>query len=239
MTKASKFLGHWGAVCGLLVAGLFLAGCRGSGGSDQRFSELPGVTAPVHQAPFTSTTTAKATPTASSNLAPASGGTDLTTTEVLYPGEPIIVTITDIPTPVQPYDDQIKADGTITLIESQTFMAAGKTRRQLEEEIHNRYVPSIYRKLTATVKPKDQTRFYYVDGDVKAPGRQLYIERLSVLKAISSCGGFTEFARRRKVKLTRTDGSSFTINCPKALKNPKLDLEVFPGDKIWVPRKWL
>jgi protein involved in polysaccharide export with SLBB domain len=72
---------------------------------------------------------------------------------------------------------------------------------------------------------------------VKTPSRQTYISRITVLKAIASAGGFTDFANKKKVKLTRVDGRIQTVNCVKALDKPSLDPEVYPGDKIHVPRK--
>jgi hypothetical protein len=52
-------------------------------------------------------------------------------------------------------------------------------------------------------------------------------------------GDFTDFAGKRKVKLYRVNGKVETIDCKKALENPKLDPEVLPGDKIHVPRSIL
>jgi protein involved in polysaccharide export with SLBB domain len=57
------------------------------------------------------------------------------------------------------------------------------------------------------------------------------------LKVIASAGGFTDFANKKKVKLTRVDGRTQIVNCPKALDNPSLDPEVYPGDTIHVPRR--
>jgi hypothetical protein len=37
--------------------------------------------------------------------------------------------------------------------------------------------------------------------------------------------------------LTRFDGRTQTVNCVKALDKPSLDPEVYPGDKIHVPRR--
>ena len=48
-------------------------------------------------------------------------------------------------------------------------------------------------------------------------------------KAIASAGGFTDFANKKKVRLTRVDGRTQIVNCVKALENPSLDLEVYPG----------
>ena len=120
---------------------------------------------------------------------------------------------------------------------NQTFKADGKTPGDLEKEIRARYVPKYFKYMTVTVKQEESTLWYYVDGEVKAPNRQIYTSRITVLKAIASAGGFTDFANKKKVKLTRVDGRTQIVNCVKALDNPSLDLEVYPGDKIYVPRR--
>jgi polysaccharide export outer membrane protein len=142
-----------------------------------------------------------------------------------------------LPTPTAPFQAKLKDDGTITLLLNQPFTAAGKTRGDLEKEIRERYVPRYFKYMTVTITREVQTLFYYLDGEVKAPNRQIYISRITVLKAIASAGGFTEYAKKKAVKLTRLDGRKITVNCVKALDDPSLDLEVYPGDKIYVPRK--
>ena len=242
MSRVSEFLGRWGAVGGLSLSGLFLTGCflgRGSA-DDARFEPVPGVTGP-EPAP----TVAGAQPTPATPLPVVAGQASPTPLDPagfeppLKAGDAIGVIYSDTPVIIPPFDDRIKADGTITLLQNKTFIAAGKTRRQLEQEIHSYYVPSYYQMLTITVKVAESTRFFYVRGDVKAPGRQLYVSRITVLGAIGSAGDFTDFASKTKVQLTRSDGRRFIVNCKKALKDPKLDLEVFPGDHIFVPRRWL
>ena len=76
--------------------------------------------------------------------------------------------------------------------------------------------------MTVTVKQQESTRWYYVNGEVRSPARQIYNSRITVLKAIASAGGFTDFANKKKVKLTRVDGRTQTVNCVKALDNPSL-----------------
>jgi protein involved in polysaccharide export with SLBB domain len=88
-----------------------------------------------------------------------------------------------------------------------------------------------------SVAPKLDSQFYTVGGEVKQPGRQVYISSITVLGAIKSAGDFTDFGKKTNVKLRRSNGQSFTIDCKKALRDPKLDLEVFPNDDITVFRK--
>lgn len=159
------------------------------------------------------------------------------TSDVLNVGDLVTVIFSDLPTVTPPFEERVKDDGTITLLQNQTFQAAGKARRNLEQEIHDRYVPDYYVHLTVTVKP--QERFYYVGGEVKLPSRQPHPGEMTVLKAVASAGGFTDFANRRKVRLTHSDGKTIIEDCVAALENPQLDLPVYPGDKIDVPRSWL
>jgi polysaccharide export outer membrane protein len=120
---------------------------------------------------------------------------------------------------------------------NQPFQAAGKTIGELEKEIREHYVPKYYKYLTVTVRPLGQ--YYSVKGEVRSPNRYPYLNDTTVLKAIASAGDFTDFARKRKVKLYRTNGRIETEDCVKALRNPRLDLPVYPGDWINVSRRTL
>ncbi len=134
---------------------------------------------------------------------------------------------------LQPHDERIKEDGTITLQFINSIKAEGKTTGELQREIHDAYVPTFYKRLTVTVKTDRQ--IYYVQGQVRQSGRQEYLGPTTVLKAIASAGDFNDFASRKKVRLNRKDGSWVIVDCVKAAQNPALDLPVFPGDKIDVP----
>lgn len=220
MTTVSKFLGHWGAVCGMMMAGLWLAGCQ----SGPQFADVPGLPNQAAAAPAV----AGAQPAAPAEPA----GIDM-----LRPGDIVVISFSDLPYLQPPLERRIAEDGTINLIENETFTAAKKTPGQLEKEIRERYVPKKFVKMTVSVIVKADTQFYYVGGEVKNSGRQVYISRIKVLGAIKSAGDFTDYANKKKVQLTRTDGRTFKINCKDALKDPTLDLEVFPGDNIHVPRR--
>ena len=250
ITSVGKQLGRWGAVCGLVLVGFCLSGCR-TRSQEQRFAELPpglipasganpaaaSATAPVPAA----ATTPVAAPVATSAASPVAraaatnvGGPE---PEVFRVGDSLTIIYSDLPQATPPFEGKIKEDGTITLLVNKTFTAAGKTAGELEKEIRACYVPSFYKYMTVTVTPRESTRWYYVDGEVRSPTRQIYNSRITVLQAIASSGGFTDFANKKKVKLTRVDGRSQIVNCVKARDNPSLDVEVYPGDKIYVPRR--
>jgi protein involved in polysaccharide export with SLBB domain len=131
--------------------------------------------------------------------------------------------------------EPIKEDGTITMPDIGHVQAAGKTAGELQNEIYNLYVPKLYRHLTVTVNTGD--RVYYVTGEVKQPGRQLYAGQMTVTKAITTAGDFTDFANHKKVWLIRANGQRIKVNCDKALQDSSQDPPVYPNDQIQVPRR--
>ena len=135
------------------------------------------------------------------------------------------------------HEERIKDDGTITLKHIGAVQAEGKTVGELQREIHAKYVPKYYPNLVVTVRAED--RFFFVDGEVKIPNRYVYAGQQTVLRAIATAQGFTDFAARDRVELTRVDGKKFIVDCKKAQKKPELDLPVYPGDRIMVPRRLL
>jgi len=156
-------------------------------------------------------------------------------TDILRAGEKIQVALSDIPNGPPAAEMTISEDGKITLHLDQTFVAAGKTRSQLEAEIRARYVPNFYTKMTVTVRQED--RFVYVGGHVKQPNRYPFTPGLTLLKAIAAAGEFSEFGKKTEVTITRGDRTQ-VVDCLKALQEPSLDVPLFPNDRIHVPRRY-
>jgi polysaccharide export outer membrane protein len=150
-------------------------------------------------------------------------------------GDTVIVALSGLPTLIEPHQEPIKEDGTITMPDIGHVQAVGKTAGELQNDIYNLYVPRLYRHLTVTVVPGD--RVYYVTGEVKAPGRQLYSGQMTVTKAITTAGDFTDFANHSKVWLIRANGQRIKVNCNEALRNPAKDPLVYPNDQIQVLRR--
>ncbi|MGD0251856.1 MAG: polysaccharide biosynthesis/export family protein [Verrucomicrobiota bacterium] len=201
------------SVRGLLLAGLMLAGCS-SPTDEAMFSDTPN-------------------PPAMGGL--PSANESATDAARFHVGDTIVISLSGLPVEIPLHQEPIKEDGTISLPDIDKVQAAGKTAGELQNEIHDLYVPKFYTHLTVTVNIGD--RVYYVSGEVKAPGRQLYVGQTTVTKAITSAGDFTDFANHKKVWLIRTNGERIKVNCSRALKNPSLDPPVYPGDQISVPRR--
>ncbi len=216
-----NFFGRGLAGAGLLFAGILLAGCESA--SPYKFDPL-GASGNAPVMAHGEAGTAAAMPVA----ADASG-------TLVHLGDALAVSFADTVNGVPPIDDVVKEDGSITLIYNQKFQAAGKTIGALQTEIRDRYVPQYFKYLTVSIKTQD--RFYSVGGEVKQPSRQVYTGAMTVLRAINTVGGFTDFANKTKVQVIRANGGKFTVNCKKALSHPELDREVYPGDIINVPKR--
>ncbi len=210
-----KLLGTWSVFVSLLFAALLFTGCE---------TAKPDAKSAFSQA-----------------APPAAGGSDGIisdgdSTEMIHVGDSLVIVFSDLPSQVPNFEVRVDEAGAVTLMLNEKFVAAGKTRGQLEKEIRERYVPRVFVRMTVTIKP--QERMFYVDGEVKQPGPKMYMgQPVTVLKAIASAGDFTDFAKRTKVTLTRLNGKKQIINCDKARRDPRLDVPVYPGDSIHVPRR--
>jgi polysaccharide export outer membrane protein len=169
-------------------------------------------------------------------IRPPTPGATRGTTDTLRVGDKITIILTDIPGAPLQSEQIIPEDGDVTVHLDLKTKAAGKTKRQLADDIRNLYVPRYYTRMTVNVKTEE--RFVFVSGEVKLPNRYLYSGELTVLKVIATAGGFTDFANKKKVELSRLDGSIERIDCVKALADSSLDLAVYPGEKVFVPRRF-
>lgn len=220
--KGNPLMQRWMLLCAILLAGFALCGCSTGSGADPGLAEAAG----------------SAPPSGASVQADEDHATGIRSTELLKIGDTLTIVYNDLPTLTPPFEGQIKADGTITLILNKTFQAAGQTRSELEKEIRDAYVPSYFKHMTVTIKVREETRLIYVGGQVRAPGRQAYVPGLTVVKAIQAAGDFTEWANRRSVRLTRAEGKRIIIiNATKVINGSVPDIEIYPGDSIYVKKK--
>ena len=175
------------------------------------------------------------TPDYSAAMEPPTEGKK-TELERLHVGDTVTISFTGVPDPIETQDKPIKGDGSITLSDIGRVQAAGKTAGELEDSIHELYVPKIYTHLNVTVKISSQ-RVFYVRGEVKSPNRIMYDGPTTVTKGITAAGDFTDYANRKKVVLTRANGQRFKLNVQKILDGEAPDPPVFPGDQIEVKKR--
>src|SRR5207247_2038666 len=91
---------------------------------------------------------------------------------------------------------------------------------------------------TVTVQPA--IRYYTVAGEVLKQGPQMLLNETStdIVISIAAAGGFNEFANRKNIQITRSCTRKIIhVDYRKAVKgDPKHDVIIYPGDRIFVPR---
>ena len=205
-----------GWLLGGLLA-LLLAGCASTGSTDS--DSEPAV------------------PAGAGASAATSPGDDALSADYLRPGDRIKIVYNDIPDSPTPTEQVVPEDGRIILPRGVEVVVLGKKRTDVEREIATIYVEEkrIYRKITVTIER--MASFISVGGEVRAPSSVVYRGDMSVSAAIAAAGGFTEFANRSRVIVTRAaTKKQITINVRKAVNDPKLDVMLYPGDQVYVPR---
>lgn len=125
--------------------------------------------------------------------------------------------------------------GFIDLPKIGKFHVAGMTQEQMPEEIGSAYV----RRRLVTFPYHHRSVFYYTNGEVKQPGRQLYLGPITLTKAVESGGGFTPAAKISNVVIRRNSGSVEHYDCRRIMKGFQADPEVRPNDIIEVGRSFL
>ncbi len=155
--------------------------------------------------------------------------------DVIRTGDKITIQLSGVPDQGYFQEKQVPPNGDISVpLLSQTFEATGKTTAQLGQEIQQAYTSQkIYTNPVVSVLAEE--RFITIGGDVRSPTNVPYRPDLTMIGAINSCGGFTEFANRRSVRVIRGK-QVFYVDCIKAAATPGADPAVYPGDQIYVPR---
>jgi len=154
-------------------------------------------------------------------------------TEYLSVGDKIRVAYSDIPSTVLPTEQQIPESGRIVLHLNLEVNFVGKTKTQLEKEIRNLYIGKGYYK-NIKIDIDVPLRTFYVGGEVRNQSVFPHQANLTLTKAINMAGGFTEFAKKRSIQITRADGRRLTASWNKAIKDTKDDPPIHPGDRIQV-----
>ena len=131
-------------------------------------------------------------------------------------------------------------DGKISFPLIGELTVGGKTVTQIRSEIAAKiikYVPDVV--LSVDVQ-KVNSMTVYVIGEVKTAGRFVMDGNFNVLMALSSAGGFIEWAKKDKIKIFRQDGDKTVIHAfdyeeVAAGKNLGQNILLKRGDVIVVP----
>jgi polysaccharide export outer membrane protein len=134
----------------------------------------------------------------------------------------------------------VRPDGKISLPLLNDVQAAGLTPAQLAAQITEslkKYVTSP--QVTVIVTTINSQRVYIL-GEVTRPGAFPLIPGMSVLQALSSAGGFTQFAKVKSIFVRRIENgkeTKYPFNYKEVIngKKPEQDILLKAGDTIVVP----
>jgi polysaccharide export outer membrane protein len=121
---------------------------------------------------------------------------------------------------------RVAANGSISLPLIGQVQVKGLTVNEVESEITRMYLGDYLKKPDISVSIVEYRQFY-VNGEVDKPGGYSYREGMTIQRAISLAGGFTERASRSKIRLMRE-------NDPNNVSSVNLTTPVQPGDVITV-----
>jgi len=159
-------------------------------------------------------------------------------TDPLRVNDRVKIDITGTPETIEASDYEVAGDGTIKIHFAGNIQAVGKTPDQLAKDIQDALVPKYY--AHANVVVLSTGRYAYIGGEINPgkEGRIIIAGQMTLTGLIDTAGGFNAFANRSKVRITRVDGTSIIINYRKAVRDPKLDPPIYPGDRVYVPRRF-
>mgnify|MGYP002385366348 FL=1 len=172
-------------------------------------------------------------PVASSTLVPAATSS-AEGAYTLKVGDGLQIYLRGIPTP-EVIEDIIDEGGKVTLPFINEIQAAGLAASDLERNIRQTYLDQdIYRNITVNVVVP--TRYYFVQGEIRAPGRFQIMSATRVSQAIAGAGGYTEFASGR-VDIKRGGKIVKVIKNARRLERvPEDDIMLEPDDIVEVKR---
>ena len=133
----------------------------------------------------------------------------------------------------------VRPDGKISLPLIGELPVNGKTAIDLQKEIAQRLKQFVSEPTVNVIVKEVNSAKVSVIGEVKTPGMYKIKDHATVLDAVALAGGFTEYAKRDRVKLIRIESNGqpkiILINVDDQLKGRKGELYyILPYDKIYV-----
>lgn len=134
----------------------------------------------------------------------------------------------------------VRPDGKISLPLLNDVQAAGLTSMELAGVIREGLTKYITNPQVTVTVTEINSRRVYCNGEVLKPGALSLLPNMTALQAISSCGGFTQFARIKGIYILRNENGKqkqYPFNYKDVVKGkrPEDNILLQPGDVIVVP----
>jgi polysaccharide biosynthesis/export protein len=134
----------------------------------------------------------------------------------------------------------VRPDGKISLPLLNDVQAAGLTPMQLQTSLTEGLKKFISDPQVTVIVTQINSRRVFVLGEVMHPGAFPLLPHMNVLQALSTAGGFSQFAKESGVYVLRTVNGrqvTFPFNYKDVVRGKRSDqnIELKPGDTIVVP----
>jgi len=133
----------------------------------------------------------------------------------------------------------VRPDGMISLPLLGDIQASGLTPLQLADQIATKLKKFVQDPNVSVVVSQIHSKVVYLMGEVGKKGPIEMTPGMTLLEAIGSAGGITEFANAKKIYILRDEAGKhekIPVHYKEALKGDSaLDLVLKPGDTIVVP----
>lgn len=168
---------------------------------------------------------------------PVSATEDIATNYVIGPADTLTVTVWKEITMSGTL--LVRPDGKISMALLGDVQAAGLTPVQLGDQIADKLKRYIQNPNVTVRIDQIHSKVVYLLGEVGKKGPLEMTPGMTVLQAISSAGGITEYANKKKMYILRTENgkqSRLPLHYKEALKGDEtFNLALKPGDTIVVP----
>jgi len=132
----------------------------------------------------------------------------------------------------------VRPDGKISLPLLNDVQAAGLTAMQLAGNIRDALTKYLNNPQVTVTVTQINSRRVFVTGEAARSGALPLLPGMTVLQALSSSGGFTQFAREKDIYILRNENGKqvkLPFNYKDVVKGKKEDFLLQPGDVIVVP----
>lgn len=134
----------------------------------------------------------------------------------------------------------VRPDGKISLPLLNDVQAAGLTPTQLADQVSEKLKKYVEQPRVTVVVTQVNSRRYFVLGEVTKAGAYPLVPNMTVLQALSSAGGFTQFANSKAIYVLRVENgkqNKLPFNYRDVVKgrNAEQNILLKPGDTIVVP----
>jgi polysaccharide export outer membrane protein len=168
---------------------------------------------------------APATAPAVNSVTPAApvvmGGSVDNTTYVLGPGDGINIEVYGDASLTKP--QRIRPDGMINISIVGEIMAAGLTPKRLGEQVAQALSEKMNDPIVSIDVIDVQSKKYTISGAVNKVGPYAMPTPVTIFAALSSAGGFTQWANRKKIQVIHENGESVYFNYEDYLKGKNKD----------------